>query len=97
MPSELISTVYSETDSDGSTNAGFSTANDTVRLSVAWGREDLPPHVNLLTSVLHVDESEHCRSTSWEPHLTWSLDREDINHLIRILRRARNTVFGQDE
>jgi hypothetical protein len=96
MPSEPISTVFSEKDGDASTNS-LSTANDTVRLSVTWGREDLPPHVNLITQVLYVDESENGRSTTWEPHLSWSLDREDINKLIRVLRRARNAVFGQDE
>lgn len=92
MPHEVISTTHPHSD------RGYTPSDETVRISLAWGRgEDLPPHLNLITAVQRVDEDEHQRSTSWEPQASWILNRDDVNRLIRNLRRARNTVFGQDE
>lgn len=96
MPSELISTVYSSKDGVDGKNY-LDTIDSDIRLSVTWAREELPPHVCLVTQSLRVDRDEHQSTTTWEPHLSWQLDRDDINRLIRTLRRARNTVFGADE
>jgi hypothetical protein len=59
---------------------------------VTWSREEAGGHVQM--TVFQRDgtyESEH------EKPMYMTLERRDINELIRVLRRARDQAFGRDE
>lgn len=63
-------------------------------LSVSWGRNI--ESVQIATTL--VDKSTHDHITR-EVDGGWflNLDRPAINHLIRVLRRARDQAYGADE
>ena len=62
------------------------------RVKVGWNRE--AGYVQIATVDPELEES---LDTSRDGGLYVMLDRVDINHLIRHLRRARDQAFGRDE
>lgn len=63
-----------------------------ITAKVTWAREDAGGHVQM--TVFRNDgkyESEH------ELPMYMTLERYDINTLIRVLRRARDQAYGRDE
>jgi len=66
------------------------------QLTVQWGKEgDMDPAV-ILTS-WRESRDPNGGHADWDPTAAWDLNRQTINQLIRVLRRARDSAYGRDE
>lgn len=63
------------------------------RVRVGWNRE--ASYCQIAT--IDPEKEENYDADSRDGGLYVTLDRHDINDLIRILRRARDQAFGRDE
>lgn len=83
MPMEVISR---STCADGPNN----------QFTVQWGKSNVPDPSVILASWCEALLPNGERA-DWMPGAAWDLDRETINKLIRVLRRARDQAYGRDE
>jgi hypothetical protein len=82
MPREYVYTDF----------AGNGETAPQMAVSVGWQKEDHGGYVQLATI-------ENGKEHSFDPSsgLYISLDRRQINHVIRLLRKARDQAYGRDE
>lgn len=71
-------------------------------LAVSWSNLEASEHVQVYldTPVTYLRSlADHVGDEARQRSKVWSvgLSRAEVNHLIRVLRRARNQVFGVDE
>ncbi len=102
MPAEKIHRTrqyaWSRTDADGKGVGG--TVEQTQTVTVAWGQGD---QVNIGVDggqpFWYADDNLNHQGEDAEPYtaLWMSLDRAEINRLIKALRRARDAAYGRDE
>jgi hypothetical protein len=89
MPREYVYGPAAYPDEQGVTGEN---ENYRIAVSLGWSRQDAGGYVQLGTIR---NGKEH----SFDPAdgLYADLDREGINDLIRLMRRARDQAFGRDE
>lgn len=87
MPKEVF---YDRPATESATQAGaaYFTPTDGLHLRVGW--DDYYPRV--MVGVEHNDHEDRV-----DDGMFLNLDRQQVNDLIKVLRRARDRVFGADE
>lgn len=71
--------------------------SDNSQFTVGWAKQgsSLDPAVTLSDWRAELDPNG--AFSAWKPSSAYRLDRDGINRLIRVLRRARDQAYGLDE
>lgn len=85
MPKEYIESAEFFPESDNS-------PRKPIKTKITWSREDAGGHVQMT-----VFRDEGTYQSEHELPMYMTLERSQINRMIRVLRRARDQAFGRDE